>query len=126
MEQAEVKSPPPGWVRMDITVEDAISFIAGLVHKRQAARNKDGFPGRPITAYPTGRSVPERFENHVFELRPGAQRGHIPNFRCDEFDFSARWAGHIGYSGYQNREIKGKQLIEMVQLCLRSMTEARQ
>lgn len=123
VKQAEVKAPPPGWIRMDIAVEDAISLIAGLVHKRQAAKMRNGFPGRPITAHPTGRNIPEPFSNHVFELRPGAQRGHTPNFRCDEFDFSARWAGHIGYCGYQNREIKGKQLIEMVQLCLRSLTE---
>lgn len=123
VKQAEVKVAPPGWIHMEIAVEDGISLLASLIHQRQTVKSgTDGFPGRAITSHHTGRLMPRPFENHVFELRPGAQRGHIPNFRIDEFDFSARWGEHIGYCGYQSRPVKGKEWIRIMQRCLESLT----
>jgi hypothetical protein len=122
--QAKVILPPPDWIPMELFVEDGISMLACLIHQRYMAKEATSFPGRHLTAR-AGHNPPPDFSNHVFQMRQGTQRRGSENFYVEAYDFKARWNEHIGYGGFQNRQVKGKEWIRIMELCLKSLGGAR-
>ncbi len=116
--QADIRIAPPEWIRMELFVEDGISMIAGLVHQRAVKTNPNGFHARPLTCDNSRREVMD-FENEVLLLRCGPQPKGKVNFRIG--DFACVWGAHVGYGGFQNRPIKGKQWMRFVRDAMESL-----
>lgn len=119
MQQADIRTKPnEDWLTMELFVEDGISMLAELVHKRAVRTNPNGFHPRPLTC-DNGRREVVDFDNGTFMLRGGLQgRGKV-NFRVG--DFACVWGAHIGYCGYQNRAIKGKEWIRLFTAAMESL-----
>jgi hypothetical protein len=103
--QMKRKAPPKGWVPMEIHVEDGISLLSSMIHQRRQAVSPEWYLDRPLTAVQTSRHAPATFQTDVFTIAADGKS----KFVIAHLDFEATWDEHIGYGGYQNRPMKGKE-----------------